>query len=193
MQTQAPSRTVEPSLSLLTLEGVKEHLRVLDEDSDSLIEGLIEAVTAHLDGYTGILGRALLPQTWAMKIGAFPSCGMIRIPLGPVIGTPTISYYNTAGTVQSFSSFYLVADAIGPAIVLHDTANWPSTFTRPDAATLTWQCGYADADAVPAAIKQAALLMIGHWFANREAVAAPQAELPLTVSALLAPYRSVGL
>jgi hypothetical protein len=45
---------------------------------------------------------------------------------------------------------------------------------------------------VPQAIKQAALLLVGHWYANREAVSIGEsvAEIPLAATALLEPFRT---
>ena len=44
-------------------------------------------------------------------------------------------------------------------------------------------------------VKAAMLLLIGHWYANRESVAVGQtvAEVPLAVEALLQPYRIYGV
>lgn len=45
----------------------------------------------------------------------------------------------------------------------------------------------------PADILQAVRLLVGHYYANREAVVVGQAsELPLGVKALLAPWRDMG-
>lgn len=60
------------------------------------------------------------------------------------------------------------------------------------------------ADAVPsddpnglldnASIDQAMLLLVGHWYANREAVSDTQmSEVPLGVNHLLQPYRRMGV
>lgn len=48
---------------------------------------------------------------------------------------------------------------------------------------------------MPQAIKQAMLLMIGHWYATREAVNIGNivSELPIGARALLAPYRRIGV
>ena len=45
----------------------------------------------------------------------------------------------------------------------------------------------------PASIDQAVLLLIGHWFANREAVLSGTVavELPLAFDALVAPHRNI--
>lgn len=61
-----------------------------------------------------------------------------------------------------------------------------------------YQAGYAAADdrsTVPAPIRHAILLMVGHLYSNRDAVtttAAQPAQLPFGVEALLAPYRIWG-
>lgn len=49
------------------------------------------------------------------------------------------------------------------------------------------------ADPVPPSLKLAALLLVGHWFFNREAADRdPPAEIALGVSALTAPLREVS-
>ncbi|MDX1101772.1 phage gp6-like head-tail connector protein [Sinorhizobium medicae] len=52
--------------------------------------------------------------------------------------------------------------------------------------------GVATAAPVPASIKHAALLLIGHFYNNREAVSAERlANVPLAVDMLLAPHRDL--
>lgn len=195
MNALAPVRTEAPSSALLTLADAKAHLRVRHSDEDAFIEGLIAAAEAHLDGFSGVLGRALITQEWSRSFNGFPPCNSFRLPLGPLGDTVSISYYDAAGDAQTFADFHAVADAIGPMVVLADGSQWPSTATRPDAVTVTWTCGYGAIADVPPAIIHAAKLLIGHWFANREAVNVGNitSELPMAVNALLAPYRAVGV
>lgn len=195
MKALAPVRTVGPSDPIIELADAKAHLRVLANDDDAFIQALIAAAEAHLDGFAGILGRALVTQTWQRSFDGFPACDTIRLPLGPLIGSVAISYYDSANAQQSFTAFSAVSDAIGPMAVLGSSATWPGTYDRPDAVTISWQCGYGDPADIPAPIIHAAKLMIGHWFANREAVNVGNitSELPMAASALLAPYRAVGV
>ncbi len=61
-------------------------------------------------------------------------------------------------------------------------------------AALDWLqgVGVAEEDLGRPAVLQAALLLIGHWYTNREAVgAADLRQVPLAVSALIAPFRKV--
>jgi uncharacterized phiE125 gp8 family phage protein len=54
--------------------------------------------------------------------------------------------------------------------------------------------GYANAAAVPEAIKTAIKMMVAHWYANRETVAAQQmTTVPFAAEHLLMPYRSVNI
>nr|WP_301335257.1 head-tail connector protein [Methylobacterium fujisawaense] len=70
----------------------------------------------------------------------------------------------------------------------------------PDSGTVTvrYRAGYPTVDGrstVPAPIRHAILLMVGHLYGSRDAVtttAAQPAQLPLGVEALLAPYRVWG-
>ena len=57
-----PVRTVVPSVDdpLLTTAEAKAHCRVDTSDDDTLIASLVKAATAHLDGWSGILGRCLV-------------------------------------------------------------------------------------------------------------------------------------
>jgi len=51
-----------------------------------------------------------------------------------------------------------------------------------------------DRDPLPAAIRHAALLLVGHFYMNAEAVVTRQSfALPLGVDRLIAPYREVSL
>ncbi len=67
---------------------------------------------------------------------------------------------------------------------------WPPTLTVPQAATVTVVCGFGDAQAVPASIRQWMLLRIGTWYERREALVAGNApELPRGFAdALLDPW-----
>lgn len=189
----APVRTVAPAVPLLTIEDVKAHLRVDHAGEDALIYGLIDAAAAHLDGYSGIMGRALITQTWAVDFPTFTN--RINVPLGP-IQSATIQYYDSLNTQQTLATsvYAVLSDGLGPYVALKYNQQWPQTYTRDDAVRITWVAGYGTAAAVPAAIRAAALLLIGHWYANREAVNVGNitSELPIAVAALLAPFRRVG-
>jgi uncharacterized phiE125 gp8 family phage protein len=173
MRAQRPERVTAPASGIVTLAQVKEFLRI-DEDEageNALLNTLIASASYHLDGYGGLLGRALITQGWRQRFSDFPEGDDLPIPLGPVQGTPTISYVDQLGTPTSFTGFHLISLPLGPALELQDGLAWPLPATRPDSVTLTWTAGYGNTPAdVPEPFQIAALQLIAHWYATREAV-----------------------
>ena len=198
MNAFAPVRTVPPSAELVPLADAKAYPRVESDDDDALVAGIVAAAIDHFDGYAGILGQALLEQTWAQSFDCFPGSRCLRLPLGPLFGADlvTIAYFDAAGAAQTFTAFQAATDAIGPLLILNDAASWPNTAARPDAVTATWTCGFgASAAAVPASIVHAVKLLVTHWYENRGAVAIGtiSGDLAWSLDQLIAPHRKVGL
>lgn len=189
----SPVRTVAPSETPVSRTEAKAHLRVTGTTEDTLIDGLIAAAVAHVDGWSGILGRCVVTQTWRQDVDDFSDC--VALPF-PDVQSVTVTYYDAANAVQTLSgsTYNLVNRTSGTFLELADGASWPVVYSRPDAVKISMVCGYGAAAAVPVAIKQAMLVLIGHWYSNREAVSeAAMSEVPLAVGALLAPYRRIGL
>lgn len=187
----APVLVTPPASDPVTLAEAKLHCRVDHDDDDDLIEALIAAATGHLDGWSGILGRAIITQTWRQDYGAFAD--KLRLPLSPAASITSITYYDGDNAQQTLATsvYGLFVDAAGPYVRLKPDQDWPGTYTRPDAVSVTYVAGAAEA--LPA-VKAAILLLVGHWYANREAVSAEgMTDLPMGVSALLRPLRRVGV
>lgn len=92
-----------------------------------------------------------------------------------------------------------LADVQDAYVRFKDGFDRPSEVFQSAAIAVTFSVGYPQTgdppqSSVPAAIKAAILLLVGHWYESREAVAGGSvAEMPFAVSSLLAPYRRVGL
>jgi uncharacterized phiE125 gp8 family phage protein len=173
MRAQKPERVTAPATALITLAEVKQYLRIEEDEiaEDLLLGSLILSATNTLDGYSGLLGRALVDQQWRQRFSDFPEGDLLPLPLGTVRTPPVVTYRDTLGGEQSFTAFHLVTTALGPAIELQDGATWPQTATRPDAVTVTWTAGYGPAPAdVPEIFRTAALQLIAHWYGTRETV-----------------------
>jgi uncharacterized phiE125 gp8 family phage protein len=185
-----------PAAALLDRDAVKQHLSYDDADQDALIDGLIAAVTARLDGFDGILRRCLITQTWLYSLPAFPRRGAIEIPLPPLQRVVEITYLDIDGQVQTLdASLYVVHDEPLGVVEAPLGVVFPPTLPgNRRAVTIKFTAGYGDAAAaVPAPIRQAALLLTGDLFANREsgvidASRVTSVENP-AFKALLAPYR----
>ncbi len=195
----APIQTTPPANLPVSLTDAKLHLRVDHDDEDLLIDGLIEAATDHLDGWTGILGRCLEEQEWRQDFDWFAQ--VIRLPLWPVNSISSITWRDIAGQIATVHSddYALKSDALGAYVRFKDGFSYPNGLHQNAAISVTFNAGYPQAgdpleSTVPAAIKAAILLLVGHWYQNREAVSdSAPTELPLAVNSLIAPYRRTGL
>lgn len=175
----------------VTLSEAKAHLRVTASDEDSLITSIITAARNIAETITR---RALMTQTWDWKFGAFPD-SWLDVPLAPLVSVTSISYVDTAGTTQIWSSAkYSVIDAGAMTatgrIVPAYGESWPSVRGMPNDVTVRFITGYGGASSVPAEIKWAILLIIGELYARRESslVGATIVNVPYSAEALLMPY-----
>lgn len=188
----APVRTAEPA-DLLSLDEAKRHLAVSHDDDNALIAGLIAAATQHFDGWSGVLGRALVTQSWRQDFCGFSS--RMALPLGPAASITSVTHFDSSNVTQTLATsvYGLFTDARGPYVGLKPDQAWPSVYSRPDAVSVTYVAGQ-DAGDVPAQIKTAILLLVAHWYERREAVGAEAlSEIPFGVQAMIAPLRRIGI
>lgn len=190
---QFPVLVTAPSEPLISLPEAKTVLRVDYDEDDALIASLIATAVAHLDGPAGILGRCLVTQVWSQARSAVPCGSVVRLPFRGVTDV-VITYYDSAGAEQTFAAdqWQLVEDARSSSVHLASGASWPDVATRVDAMTFTMTAGFGAADAVPQPIRTAALLLVGHWYRNREASSdVAEQSIPYGVVPLVAPYRAM--
>jgi len=159
-----------------------------------VLAALLNAALGHLDGWAGILGRAIVTQTWKQEFCTFGP--VLRLPLGPVASITSVAYFDCENVPRTLAdtAYVLRSDFRGAFVDLKPGQSWPGAYQRPDAISVTYVCGTAPQD-VPAALKVAIMLLVSHWNENREAVVTGTiaTELPLSVRTLLEPYRLVGV
>lgn len=170
----APTLVTPPALMPISLEDAKLHLRVDGGDEDDFINAIIAAAVGYLDGYAGILGRCLSPQTWSQEYEA-PS-GDLVLPLSPVTSILSVT--------GDFSDYRLLQDGRGYFLRLNDGACWPS-----GPVTVEFSAGYVD---VPKPLLHAMKLHIGTMYQYRETLG-EKAMPNMAFEALIAPYRTNGV
>lgn len=180
-----------PESEPVTLEEAGLHLRVEDEGEDSIIASLITTAREYCESFTG---KSLALKTYEYIAGPFQrQFDSIKMPMPPLKTIVTFKYLNTQGQQISLAEDidYFLITGLEPGFVCPDLKKgWPMDCSRrPDAIRIRFTAGY---DEVPRSIKQAMLLLIGHFYENREAVyigsKGEAKELPLAVSSLLRPY-----
>ncbi|MDB5597383.1 MAG: hypothetical protein JWM36_4344 [Hyphomicrobiales bacterium] len=178
-----------PAEEPISISEAKSHLRVEHDEDDDLIGSYVAAARHHLEMMTG---RAFVTQTWEAVCNAF-SCHGMELARVPVQSVVSIKFDDVTGTEQTLPSDRYVLDNLRePAWLIAGATNgWPSTADAVNAVRVQFVAGYGAAASVPVSIKQAMKLLVGHWYASREAVDASGrgSELPFGVIALISPYR----
>ncbi len=179
-----------PAAEPVTLTEVKLHLRVDHPNEDTPIGGWIATAREKVEMDTR---RALITQTWDMTLDEWPKEDYIEVPLPPLASVTSITYIDKDGVSATFaSSSYVVDTQNSPGrIVLAVGYSWPSvTLRAANGITVRYVCGYgATGSSVPASLRSAMLLLIGHYYENREATSQNVYQLPLGYEALITPYR----
>jgi len=158
-----------PAVKPVTLSEVKDQLRVEGPDDDVILTRLINVAVAYTDA-KGALGQAMITQTWAQWIGPNPTQS-IRLLLGPIQSVTAVKYYDVDGALQTdtLSNYQVFGTGSATTIEPKSGQNWPVTQDRPDAIKIEYVVGYGDATTdVPDTIRHAMMLMVGHWYDNRE-------------------------
>lgn len=192
-----PALVTAPAIEPIHLEEAKAHLRVDHTADDALIAALIRTAREQVETYTG---RTLITTTFDYSLPAFPACGFIDLPNPPLQAVTSITYTDAASTATVWdSSNYLVSTrGVRGRIVPAYGVSWPAFTARPvDAVAVRYVAGYgAGAGDVPEGMRQAMLLLIGHFYENRQAVASQSAGnlfvLPLGVETLLSTHWAKG-
>lgn len=184
-------RTVKPASYPVSLDDAKEDLRVQHTAEDALIDGLIAAATDYMDAPNGAIGKALMTQTWTLSVPHTDRWLRIYLPITPVQSIESITYFDADNVEQSLtvSGFHLYADDEDFAwIEPKSGVDWPQTFSRMDAITVTFIAGFGPSlFDVPDTIRHAIRLMVVHWYENRSAVVLGTTveDLPMAVQSLI--------
>ena len=178
----ALKRITPPDGYPVTLAEVKLHVHAEDfTDDDVTLLRLISEETDHLDGWWGILNKALKPQTWELTLDEFPET--IQIPLGPVISVTSIKYDDVDGNEQTIGpANYVVDTVVRPGWVVPVAGfEWPELLDRINAVRVLFEAGYPDepdtssgaesgavVSTVPPSIKAAIILRVAARYEKRE-------------------------
>ena len=155
--------TVEP----ITVAEVKQRLGVTHSDLDTDFAAWIVAAREAAEQITG---RALAPQTWEKVLDAFPE-NEIALPWPPLTAITYVKYIDIDGNQQTLADtvYTLDNDSEPGWLLLAYDQDWPETQDTANAVRVRYTCGYANAAAVPATIKQWLHLQVGQSYAHREA------------------------
>lgn len=181
-----------PIAEPLTLEQVKLHCRIDQETEDSYFTDLITTARQYVEELCG----PLITQTWEQYEDDWPGGEVLRLGLPRLQSVTSIIYTNedgVAATLAAASYTQATQDARWPAVVLKPDYDWPTvTLFNVNPIQIIFICGYgATGASVPLPLRQAILLLIGHWYEERQIATVGHhiAAVPFAVNSLLANYR----
>lgn len=154
----------------------------------------IRSAREHIEKITG---RALITQTLDLMLPCFPACAVLELPRAPLQSVTSVKYISSDGTETTWDAGnYVVStgsDYDPGRLALAYGVSWPSFTPYPlDPVRIRYVAGYgASGASVPTNLRDAMLLLVGHWYANRETVITGtiSKQLEFTVDALVGNYR----
>jgi uncharacterized phiE125 gp8 family phage protein len=166
-----PIRVITPPvLEPITLAEAKAQCRVDIDDDDALIVGLIRAAREYCEA---VDWRAYLTQTIELWLEAWPDGDELELPRPPLQSVTSVVYYDTSDVPATLAATDYYVDTISTpgSIQLRYLKTWPATTLRDyNAICVTYKAGWSTVTDMPQSLRQAMLLLIGHWYENREAV-----------------------
>lgn len=166
-----------PSAEPISLTELKAHVRTSGSSEDTVLAIYIAAARRKAEG---ILGRALINQTWRLKLDAFGgtdsdgnSIEEIKIAKPTVQSITSVAYIDADGDSQTLSSSaYSLDNSTLPGwLYPADGYEWPETDDVLNAVTITFVAGYgATSASVPDDIRAWLLMTAGFLYSHREAM-----------------------
>lgn len=167
MLDHAAKLLTAPVSEPVTLSEAKRHANVVASDDDGFISALIVAARELVEQDTS---RALINQTWEMELDDWWTGGL-ELPRPPLSSITSVKYYDADDVLQTLSNTnYYVDLRREPGVIWWDEDDTlPTLSDRPNPVLVTYVAGYGSAaTSVPGRAKQAVLLLVGHWYRNRE-------------------------
>lgn len=156
--------TTPPSNTPL-LATAKEHLAVETSASDALIQRFVDAAVRYVE----IASRtSLFDQSRTLVLDSPPDDDFIQLYSQPLKTITSFTTYNTLDVADTtFTQF--TADVVGTRLLLNYGYYWPTYLRDNSAVKIVYVSGHgATVAALPPNLVQAVMLLVGHWFANRE-------------------------
>lgn len=161
----------------LSLDDVKNHLKLSGDDYDAQLLNLIDVVAQYAESVTG---RDLINKTYKGYLDNFSPCAhycncypeicsdSIQVRKSKLQSITSIQYY-LDGVLTTFSSsdYYFTDQKDYSSIYLVDGKSWPSIDNRKQAIVITFIAGYGDNSClVPRLLQQAMLSQLTMLFEN---------------------------
>lgn len=190
---------------IISVDEMKDYLRVDTTDDDTLIGELIDTATEMARDHTR---RAILEETLELTMDGFSDTGIdetrlgrgvhdmsksaalgygdeFNLPFPPIVSITSIKTFSTDNTESTYDSAKYELDETGGRVYLNQSQTWPVNLRDREAVKVRYIAGYgSSATGIPLAIKQAIRQHTAAMYECRQAC-----EMPKSCKALLSPYK----
>jgi len=180
-----PVLVTPPAELPVTVAECKANAVVEHSESDDVIADLLDAAVSRLDGFRGILGRAIITQTWQVACDGWERSFVLPVP---DVSSVSVVYDDEDGDEQSGPVMTLHPVAEGTRLRLSDDYDRPTLYTGDGPVRVSFTCGFGGASDVPGNIRVAIMQMVAAMYENREG---DVTRMPF-FDRLIAPYRWVS-
>lgn len=168
--------TMDSGVPPVSIDDVRAHCRAPENGDD---DAELLAMTLAAAEFIGLrTGLTLSPRTVVVTMSHWPLGGRINLGVAPVRDVVSIRWTDAAGAEHDMVDFWWRSSATGAVVGLNAGAAIGDLIGHPDAIGIEMDIGF-DPDgatdgearlALPKSLRQAILLLVGHWYGNRETV-----------------------
>ena len=196
--------TTAPTAEPLSLQEVKEYLRVDDATDERVVQPLIIAARQFAESH---MNRSLMQQTITLNLDTAIDTenplweGMrtapdlnyyknyVVLPQSPVISVTSVKTYNDSDTATTMAAtkYYVDTQREPGRIVLRTGETFPTALRVANAIEVVYVAGYASAYAIPEPIRMGMLQHIAYMYEHRGDMYEAQGA-PTLMKSLYAPY-----
>ena len=197
--------TTEPTQEPVTLQEVKEYLRIEDNTDERLLRPFIETARRFAEEH---MGRTLMQTTYTMFVDAYDEMAdplwegvktgpylnyyknYVILPRPPVTSVTSVSTFDDSDTETTMaSSKYYVDSAREPArVVLRQGETFPTALRVANAIKVVYVAGYSSQYSIPEPIRMGILQHIAYMYEHRGDMYEASAPIPPLLKSLYAPY-----
>ncbi len=163
-----------PPVEPVTLDELKDHLKIINDYEDSILESLIKAAREVIEKETN---RSFVQQTLLLTFDTWPVFP-IELKKPPLVAVTKLEYKTKEGSLLEWDPFNYLTDDYSfiPKIYLSSQGAFPGDELYPaNAVQVTYSAGYETVGSdytsnIPEIYKHAIKLLAGEWYGIREEV-----------------------
>lgn len=197
--------STEPVAEPLSLQEVKDYLRLDDNIDERMLRALIQTVRQFCEQHTG---RKLMTQTITQYIDGYDETitplwegtrtapdlpiykNFIELSFAPLQSVTSVKTYDDSDTATTMATSKYYVDSVRelPRVVLRKGETFPNALRVANAIEIIYDVGYSTAYTIPEALKVGMLQHLAHLYEHRGDMYEAKNAYPPMLRSLYAPY-----